>query len=191
MSAISNVAKYSLKFLQVIILINKFNITTQIITLLQVHQTNFLLPATASGVVNLQQYRHRRTKHWDPKWKKLRAVKVVKIELPSMNEKMEDLTQEEIRTKMKQRGLLPPRPYMERQFYVSSTGGTFEPYVPPEGDGKNQQSVGWVPNKRSFKSKKRRKVCWPFVRFVRMKRTLRQQNLRQGRKRFTTRHIKF
>jgi large subunit ribosomal protein L45 len=142
MSAISNVAKYSLKFLQVIILINKFNITTQIITLLQVHQTNFLLPATASGVVNLQQYRHRRTKHWDPKWKKLRAVKVVKIELPSMNEKMEDLTQEEIRTKMKQRGLLPPRPYMERQFYVSSTGGTFEPYVPPEGDGKKSAISG-------------------------------------------------
>jgi large subunit ribosomal protein L45 len=25
---------------------------------------------------------------------------------------------------------------MERPFYVSSTGGTFEPYIPPEGDGK-------------------------------------------------------
>jgi large subunit ribosomal protein L45 len=109
---------------------------------LQVHQTNFLLPATAIGVVNLQQYRHRRTKHWDPKWKKLRAAKVVKIEIPNMNEKMEDLTQEEIRTKMKQRGLLPPRPYMERPFYVSSTGGTFEPYVPPEGDGKKSAISG-------------------------------------------------
>ncbi|KAK5647726.1 hypothetical protein RI129_002618 [Pyrocoelia pectoralis] len=37
---------------------------------------------------------------------------------------------------MKERGLLPPRPWIENQYFISSTGGIFEPYVPPEGDGK-------------------------------------------------------
>ena len=28
------------------------------------------------------------------------------------------------------------RPWEEKPIYISCTGGTFEPYVPPEGDGK-------------------------------------------------------
>lgn len=75
-------------------------------------------------------------KHWNPKFKKLRALKYVKVELPDFNEKVEDLSQSEINSRMKKRGILPPRPWMERPFFISSTGGTFEPYVPPEGDGK-------------------------------------------------------
>lgn len=80
--------------------------------------------------------RHRITKHWEPKWKQLRRAKVVKIKLPNLQEKEEDLTEEQIRSKMKEHGLLPPRPWVETQFYISTTGGVFEPYVPPEGDGK-------------------------------------------------------
>lgn len=49
---------------------------------------------------------------------------------------MEDLTPDQIKSRMKERGVLPPRPWMERPFFISCTGGTFEPYVPPEGDGK-------------------------------------------------------
>lgn len=41
-----------------------------------------------------------------------------------------------MKSRMKERGILPPRPWMERPFYISCTGGIFEPYVPPEGDGK-------------------------------------------------------
>lgn len=37
---------------------------------------------------------------------------------------------------MKEKGVLPPRPWLERPFHISCTGGIFEPYVPPEGDGK-------------------------------------------------------
>lgn len=37
---------------------------------------------------------------------------------------------------MKERGILPQRPWTERPVYISSTGTVFEPYVPPEGDGK-------------------------------------------------------
>lgn len=88
-----------------------------------------------SNSTNLQFVRHIK-KHWNPKWKKLRREKVVKIELPNYQEKEEDLSEEQIRSRLKEHGLLPPRPWMEQQFYVSTTGGVFEPYVPPEGDGK-------------------------------------------------------
>lgn len=80
--------------------------------------------------------RHRITKHWLPKWKQLRRAKIAKVDLPNYQEKDEDLTEDQIRSKMKEKGLLPPRPWVENQFFVSTTGGVFEPYVPPEGDGK-------------------------------------------------------
>lgn len=60
----------------------------------------------------------------------------MKVDLPNYNENTEDFSEEEIRSRMKEQGLLPPRPYNEREFFISSTGATFEPYVPPEGDGK-------------------------------------------------------
>lgn len=39
-----------------------------------------------------------------------------------MNEDTEDMTPEKMRQKMKERGVLPPRPWMERPFYISATG---------------------------------------------------------------------
>ncbi|XP_053695632.1 probable 39S ribosomal protein L45, mitochondrial [Sabethes cyaneus] len=105
--------------------------------MLQLPQVGLL----AAGLQNIfamqqQQVRHRRTKHWDPRWKKLRKAKVVKIDIPNLNERVEDLSQEQMKTRMKERGILPPRPWLERPFHISCTGGVFEPYVPPEGDGK-------------------------------------------------------
>ncbi|XP_053615959.1 large ribosomal subunit protein mL45 [Plodia interpunctella] len=76
------------------------------------------------------------TKHYNPKFKKLRAQKYMKIPLPDMNEDFNSMSKERIRQKMKERGVMPPRPWMERPFYISATGGVFEAYVPPEGDGK-------------------------------------------------------
>ncbi|XP_017775199.1 PREDICTED: probable 39S ribosomal protein L45, mitochondrial [Nicrophorus vespilloides] len=105
------------------------------IQFLQETSVNFLAPI-ASTSINVQQVRHRRTKHWDPKWKPLRTLKVVKVELPKFNENTEDLTEEEMRSRLKEQGLLPPRPWLEKPFFISSTGGVFEGYVPPEGDGK-------------------------------------------------------
>lgn len=87
-------------------------------------------------LINQQHVRHRRTKHVNPKFKKLRAQKVIKVDLPNFNEDNENLSIEEMRSKMKEMGVLPVRPWMERAFFISSTGGVFEPYVPPEGDGK-------------------------------------------------------
>lgn len=108
----------------------------------------------ATQIPELQQYRHGTTKHFNPKWKKMRRDKYVKVELPNFNEKFSDFTPEEQRTKMKEKGIMPPRPYMERPFHISSTGGTFEPYVPPEGDGKVSSVKGVTKAKFEFLEKK-------------------------------------
>uniref|UniRef100_A0A1B6D8W5 Large ribosomal subunit protein mL45 n=1 Tax=Clastoptera arizonana TaxID=38151 RepID=A0A1B6D8W5_9HEMI len=81
----------------------------------------------------------RTSKHWNPKFKKLRSQKVIKVNLPDfeqINKKQYELSTEEVRSKMKENGLFPRRPWIERPLYFSCTGDVFEPYVPPEGDGK-------------------------------------------------------
>lgn len=80
-----------------------------------------------------------RFKHWNPKWKKYRAAKVFKVKLPDFEEHKKDyeeMSEDEIRSKLKERGVLPEYPQIEKPMYISSTGDFFEPYVPPEGDGK-------------------------------------------------------
>lgn len=84
----------------------------------------------------------------------MRKEKYVKVDLPDMDEKFSDMTPEEQRSKMKERGVAPPRPYMERPFYIACTGGTFEPYVPPEGDGKVSSIKGVTKAKLEFLEKK-------------------------------------
>lgn len=88
------------------------------------------------NVLQIQQVRHRQTKHWKPEFKRLRRQKFIKLDIPNLREKPQDFSKEEMRTRMKERGVLPPRPWMERPFHISCTGGIFEAYVPPEGDGK-------------------------------------------------------
>ncbi|XP_037078090.1 probable 39S ribosomal protein L45, mitochondrial [Pollicipes pollicipes] len=91
-------------------------------------------------VTQLPDCHHKRTmsKHWNPKFRMLRGKKIIKVELPNFNEDKEaaDLTPNEMRAKLKEKGILPPRPWQERPINISCTGGVFEEYVPPEGDGK-------------------------------------------------------
>lgn len=65
---------------------------------------------------NLEQVRHGKHKHWVPKFKRLRREKFIKIDVPNLNEKIAGLSEEQMRSKMKERGLDPPRPWMERPF---------------------------------------------------------------------------
>ncbi|CAG7727395.1 unnamed protein product [Allacma fusca] len=99
-------------------------------------------------------------KHWNPKWKKFRKLKVVKIKLPDFYDEsldLKNLTPDEIRSKMKEQGLQPPKIYQERTFDISSTSDAFEPYVPPEGDGKMSLiSVGGVKQVGTLIGKKSR-----------------------------------
>ncbi|CAH2054087.1 unnamed protein product, partial [Iphiclides podalirius] len=95
-----------------------------------------LSPLRLASASFLQAYRTTTSKHFNPKFKKERAAKYLKVDLPNPNESYQDMAPEKMRQKMKERGILPPRPWMERPIYISATGGVFEPYVPPEGDGK-------------------------------------------------------
>jgi large subunit ribosomal protein L45 len=62
----------------------------------------------------------------------------IKIDLPDFEEaeRMKSWSPEQMRQKMKERGLLPGRRWIERPISISCTGATMDPYVPPEGDGK-------------------------------------------------------
>ncbi|KAL0117721.1 hypothetical protein PUN28_008847 [Cardiocondyla obscurior] len=102
------------------------------------------------------------TKHWDPKWKKERRQKVIKIKLPTFDEKDDDPTEmskEEIRSRMKEQGLLPQKPWQERPTFITSTTSVFESYIPPEGDGKYSAiSKEGAKQKISFLDKKRKSL---------------------------------
>lgn len=46
------------------------------------------------------------------------------------------MTEEEVEKELRKLNITPFRPWTERTPFLHTTGGTFEPYVPPEGDGK-------------------------------------------------------
>ncbi|GBO05100.1 putative 39S ribosomal protein L45, mitochondrial [Araneus ventricosus] len=77
-------------------------------------------------------------KHFNPKFRKERGEKILKIKLPDFDEQRRDekLSLEEIRSKMKEKGIVPPREWSEKPIFVSCTANVIDPYVPPEGDGK-------------------------------------------------------
>ncbi|KAF5273101.1 hypothetical protein FQA39_LY07591 [Lamprigera yunnana] len=104
------------------------------IRLIREAHLSLLKPFAAS--TNVTFVRSRMSKHYNPKFKYLRRLKIVKIELPKFNEDPDKMTEEEIRSKLKEKGVLPRRPWNETQYFISSTGSVFEAYVPPEGDGK-------------------------------------------------------
>ncbi|KAH7950948.1 hypothetical protein HPB52_003261 [Rhipicephalus sanguineus] len=108
------------------------------------HCSNLMLRLAISGAgrsltqglfrPSVQQVRWAKSnKHWLPKWKALRRRKVIKIKLPEFEEMRhrDQMTPEEMRAKLKEQGVAPDRPWNER-----THGGVFEPYLPPEGDGK-------------------------------------------------------
>lgn len=71
-------------------------------------------------------------------YKRLRGQKILKINLPNFEDMRRDekLSPEEIRTKLKERGIAPPRNWTERTLALRSSSAIFEQYLPPEGDGK-------------------------------------------------------
>ncbi|OXU20025.1 hypothetical protein TSAR_010450 [Trichomalopsis sarcophagae] len=90
-------------------------------------------------VADLSLIRCRHTKHWNPKWKKDRREKVIKVDLSDFEEKHDDnseIAKERKRQKMKEKGIYPQKPWQEKPLYLSCTGSIFEAYIPPEGDGK-------------------------------------------------------
>jgi len=52
------------------------------------------------------------------------------------NDDPTEMDKEKIRSRMKEHGFLPQKPWQERPAYISNTSTIFESYLPPEGDGK-------------------------------------------------------
>lgn len=96
---------------------------------------SLLISDLASMCVNCT--RSHSSKHWDVKWRKLRAAKVLKIDLPDFDKlrREANMAPDEFRAELKRRGHMPPRQFQDRNILISSTNAIFEAYVPPEGDG--------------------------------------------------------
>jgi len=77
-------------------------------------------------------------KHWNPKFKKERSEKVLKVFLPDFDKerKNEKLSVEEMRAQLKEKGIAPTRSWNEKPMFIGSSGDIFDSYIPPEGDGK-------------------------------------------------------
>lgn len=84
--------------------------------------------------------RYIRKKHRDPRFRKDRALKFIKVELPDYEQmrrqKRGQLSPEEIRGIMKKEGMAPTRPYQEKPILITTTDTVMEPFIPPEGDGR-------------------------------------------------------
>lgn len=75
--------------------------------------------SNAAGVnINYDQQRGIR-KHWKPEFKWLRTKKVVKFDLPNFHEKSGDVSVEERNRRMREKGIMPARPWVERPFALS------------------------------------------------------------------------
>ena len=63
---------------------------------------------------------------------------VIQIKFVKLNSNFfRQITPEERRTHLKKEGLLPPMQYNEAPMFLASTGTIFDPYIPPEGDGRS------------------------------------------------------
>ncbi|CAK9811408.1 Probable 39S ribosomal protein L45, mitochondrial [Anthophora plagiata] len=85
-----------------------------------------------------EQVRHIK-KHFNPKFRKERAKKFIKVDLPNTEEEekeADEISPDLLRSKLKKFGILPQRHWEERPVYICATPQIFETYVVPEGDGK-------------------------------------------------------
>lgn len=59
-------------------------------------------------------------KHWNPKFKWLRTKKVIHVDLPNFQENEDELSKEERNRRLKEKGVMPARPWTERPILISS-----------------------------------------------------------------------
>lgn len=74
-------------------------------------------------------------------YRKGRARKVLKLDLPDFDKmrrtekQLYRMSPDEIRSDLRERGIVPNRKWMEKPIYVGDSARLMDPYVPPEGDG--------------------------------------------------------
>uniref|UniRef100_A0A6G1SP68 Large ribosomal subunit protein mL45 n=1 Tax=Aceria tosichella TaxID=561515 RepID=A0A6G1SP68_9ACAR len=108
------------------------------------HQHDILLSKVALKLTTViparTKYYHNR--HCDPKYRVLRHRKMwVPLDMPDFDherkEQKDKATPDEIRSKMKEKGIAPPNPWDEREVFSPCTMSLIEPYKPAGGDGKS------------------------------------------------------
>lgn len=90
----------------------------------------------ASSLLTLPRYY---ATHWNPKFKALRKAKFVKPKLPDFNTILKsntNETSEERRARFIKEGMSAPITFEYKPVTITSSSEVFDPYVPPEGDGK-------------------------------------------------------
>lgn len=92
-----------------------------------------------------------RTKYWhnrhrDPKYRKERGRKLWPVDLPDFDQMRKDdkLSPDQVRTKLKEKGIAPPTPWNERELYSPCTMALIDPYKPYDGDGKSSSLLDKV-----------------------------------------------
>jgi len=110
-------------------------------TIQDILRTNLIFRSAATQTIPPQTRGARRpNRHRDERFRALRAIRNVKVELRDFDFERrrykDEVPPEEMREKMKKLGINPASPWQEKPLYISSTGAVIDPYVPPEGDGK-------------------------------------------------------
>lgn len=83
--------------------------------------------------------KYMNNRHRDPKYRRERTRKLWKVDLPDfdrMRKETATLTPEEMRSKMKEKGIAPPSVWNEKELFAPCTLSVIEPYNPKD-DGKS------------------------------------------------------
>lgn len=104
-------------------------------------QSSFILSHVhrVSFIPSRSKYYHNR--HRDQRYRVERGRKVWKVELPDFDymrkEDKNTIDPDIVRSKLKEKGIAPPKPWNERELFNPCTAAVLKRYEPPEGDGKS------------------------------------------------------
>lgn len=94
-----------------------------------------------------KEYWNKGQPNYDYRWG--RKNKIAKVKLPEIDKQRQDhkMTPDEMRSILKERGVVPHRPWNQRPIMMLSTSEILDEYVPEEGDGKASKltlEVSWL-----------------------------------------------
>lgn len=111
------------------------------------HCQIFRIFKQAPALLNQQNMGYPTDKHYDPRFRKQRREKIIKIDLPDFekekrHQNIGNMTPDEIRIQFKKYGLKPFRKDQDKPITMTCSGDVWDQYVPPEGDGKSSLLSG-------------------------------------------------
>lgn len=100
-------------------------------------ETIFAFEASKTATIIPKRTKYMHNRHRDPKYRLERARKVWPVDLPDfdyMRKENVTLNPDEIRSKLKEKGVAPPSPWNEREIYTNCSVAIIEPYKPPDDE---------------------------------------------------------